>query len=205
VPAWVLAAVLFAALVVLGAAVRAGSLETVDHFAYRHLQPLRKGDWNALTAPAGPVLAPILLLAGVAAMRRPATVRLAWTLAFAGSIPIELVGKALIVRAHVDADLLPWHAHDGFPSGHTMRGVIVAGALAAACPPARVPLIVWAVANAALVEATGMHPLSEVVGGLLGGAALLACVRAARRKPAADASPEVAETAGDQRPTPATR
>jgi membrane-associated phospholipid phosphatase len=180
VPARALAAMLFVALIILGAAVRGGRLEGLDHFASIHLQPLRKGDWSLLTAPAGPVVAPLLLLVGVVAMRRPARVRAAWILVFAAGVAIEVVGKRLVVRAHVDADRLPWHAHDGFPSGHTLRGVVVAGALAAAWPAARIPLVVWAVVNAALVETTGMHPLSEVVGGLLGGAALVACVWASR-------------------------
>jgi membrane-associated phospholipid phosphatase len=205
VTAWALAATLFAALVVLGAVVRQGRLEAIDHFAYLHLQPLRKGDWSLLTTPAGPLAAPLLLIAGAVAMRRPATVRVAWMLVFAASIPIELAGKRLVLRPHVDADRLPWHAHDGFPSGHTMRGVILAGVLATAFPPARLPLIVWAAANAALVETTGMHPLSEVVGGLLGGAALVACVWAARRTRIVNEAPGRAQPAGDQEPTPAAR
>ena len=200
-PAWAVVAALFAALVVLGAAVRQGRLEVIDHFAYTHLQPLREGDWSLLTAPAGPLAAPFLLIAGAVAMRRPATVRVAWMLVFAASIPIELVGKRLVVRAHVDADRLPWHAHDGYPSGHTMRGVILAGALAAAFPQARLPLIAWAAANAALVETTGMHPLSEVVGGLLGGMALVACVWAARRTRVVDEAPGTSAPAGDGAPT----
>jgi len=199
VPAWVLVATLFAALIILGAAVRHGRLEAIDHFAYLHLQPLRKGDWSLLTTPAGPLAAPLLLIAGTVAMRRPAAVRVAWMLVFAASIPIELAGKRLVVRAHVDADRLPWHAHDGYPSGHAMRGVILAAVLAAAFPPARLPLIVWAAANAALVEATGMHPLSEVVGGLLGGAALAACMWATRRTRVADEEPGTAAPAGGRR------
>jgi membrane-associated phospholipid phosphatase len=175
---WVRAAVLFAALAALGVAVREGRLELVDHFAARHLQPLRKGDWSLLTAPAGPVAASLLVLAGVARIRRP-TVRAAWVLAFAAGIAIEVAGKRLVERAGIDADRLPWLAHDGFPSGHTMRGVLVAGVLASAWPRARRPLVAWAVANAVLVETTGMHPLSEVVGGLMAGVALIACVRAA--------------------------
>lgn len=196
-------ATLLAALVVLGAAVRQGRLEAVDHFAYLHLQPLRKGEWSLLTTPAGPLAAPLLLVAGALAMRRPAAVRLAWMLVFAASIPVELAGKRLVVRPHVDADRLPWLAHDGYPSGHTMRGVILAGVLAAAVPPARLPLIVWAGVNAALVETTGMHPLSEVAGGLLGGAALVACVWAARGTRAVDDAPGTAEPAGDRQPAPA--
>jgi membrane-associated phospholipid phosphatase len=180
VPVRALAATLFAVLVILGAAVRQGRVEGLDHFASVHFQPLRKGDWSLLTAPAGPVAAPLLLLVGAAAMRRPARIRAAWMLVFAASVAIEVVGKPLVERAHVDPDRLPWHAHDGFPSGHTMRGVIVAGALAAAWPAARIPLVVWAVANAALVATTGMHPLSEVVGGLVGGVALVACVWTSR-------------------------
>jgi len=198
--AWALVATLFAALVILGAAVRQGRLEAIDHFAYLHLQPLRTGDWSLVTTPAGPLAAPLLLIAGAVAMRRPATVRVAWMIVFAASIPIELAGKRLVVRPHVDADRLPWHAHDGYPSGHTMRGVVLAGVLAAAFPPARLPLIVWAAANAALVETTGMHPLSEVAGGLLGGAALVACVWAARRSRVADEEPGTAEPAGDRQP-----
>ncbi len=204
-PAWAVAVTLLAALVILGAAVREGRLEPVDHFAAQHLQPLRKGDWNLLTTPAGPVAASLLLLAAAATMRRPPRIRAAWMLVFAAGIAIEVVGKAAVVRSHVDADRLPWHAHEGFPSGHTMRGVIVAGALASAWPRARVPLIVWAVANAALVETTGMHPLSEVVGGLLAGMILVACVWAARRTDVVAGSPDPAEPAGDRRPTPAAR
>jgi membrane-associated phospholipid phosphatase len=205
VPAWALVSTLFTALVVLGFAVRQGRLEAVDHFAYLHLQPLRKGEWSLLTTPAGPLAAPLLLVAGVLAMRRPAMVRLAWMLVFAASIPIELAGKRLVVRPHVDADRQPWLAHDGYPSGHTMRGIVLAGVLAAAFPPVRLPLIVWAAANAALVETTGMHALSEVVGGLLGGAALVACVWAARRTRVVHDAPEPAEPAGDQQPAAAAR
>lgn len=124
--------------------------------------------------------ASLLVLAGAVRIRRAPGVRAAWLLAFAAGIAIEVTGKRLVERAGVDADRLPWLAHDGYPSGHTMRGILVAGVLASAWPRARRPLIAWAVANAALVEATGMHPLSEVGGGLLAGAALVACVRAAR-------------------------
>jgi membrane-associated phospholipid phosphatase len=86
-----------------------------------------------------------------------------------------------------------------------MRGIVLAGVLAAAFPPARIPLIVWAAANAALVETTGMHPLSEVVGGLLGGAALVACVWAARKTRVADGPPETLGPADDQQPAAAAR
>jgi membrane-associated phospholipid phosphatase len=180
VPSWVQAAALFAALAVLGAAVREGRLETVDHLAYQHLQPLRKGDWNLLTTAAGPVAASLLVLAGAARLRRAPRVRAAWVLAFAAGIAIEIAGKRLVERAGIDADRMPWMAHDGYPSGHTMRGVLVAGVLASVWPRARLALVAWAVTNAALVEATGMHPLSEVTGGLLAGMALIASVRAVR-------------------------
>jgi membrane-associated phospholipid phosphatase len=127
------------------------------------------------------VAASLLVLAGAVRLRRAPGVGAAWLLAFAAGIAIEVAGKRLVERAGIDADRLPWLAHDGYPSGHTMRGILVAGVLAGAWPRARRPLIAWAVANAALVEATGMHPLSEVVGGLLAGAALVVCVRAAGR------------------------
>jgi membrane-associated phospholipid phosphatase len=203
VPAWVAAAALFAGLVVLGTAVRQGDLEVVDHFAYMHLQPLRKGSWNLLTTPAGPVAASLLVLAATVRIRPRPGVRGAWLLVLAASVALEVVGKRLVVHAHVDPERLPWIAHDGYPSGHTMRGILVAGALASAWPRARLPIIVWAVANAALVETTGMHPLSEVVGGLLGGMALIACARVARRTPVVAEPDERGAGAAARRPTPA--
>jgi membrane-associated phospholipid phosphatase len=54
-----------------------------------------------------------------------------------------------------------------WPSGHALRCALVAGALAAAWPHLRVPLAIWLVAVAVLLELAGFHTPTDVVGGLL--------------------------------------
>ena len=66
-----------------------------------------------------------------------------------------------------------------FPSGHTMRAIVLAGALATAWPRFRWLAILWAAATVALIEISGMHSPSEVVGGVLGGLALIGAAWAA--------------------------
>ncbi|HZC30218.1 MAG TPA: hypothetical protein VE261_01790, partial [Gaiellaceae bacterium] len=61
-----------------------------------------------------------------------------------------------------------------YPSGHTIRAVV----LAAAWPPARP----WAVAAIAMLEIGGFHVPTDIAGGLLLAAALLAGRRLARRR-----------------------
>ena len=61
---------------------------------------------------------------------------------------------------------------DSFPSGHTLRVVLVAAAFAS--PWA----VAWAVAAIVLIQLAGWHTPSDVVGGLLLGLLALLCARA---------------------------
>jgi membrane-associated phospholipid phosphatase len=69
---------------------------------------------------------------------------------------------------------------DSFPSGHTLRAVMVAGAIASPWAAA------WAVAAVVLLQLAGWHTPTDVAGGLLlGASALLArggAARALRRR-----------------------
>jgi membrane-associated phospholipid phosphatase len=177
---WAVPAALFAALAGLGAAVEEGALRGIDHFGYAHLQPLHRGDWSRLADLASPGVASVLMAIAAFRLRRDALLAAAWLAAFAAGVVMELVSKAIVVHPSRNPDAVPWLAHEGFPSGHAMRGLLVAGAMSAAWPRARGPLVAWAVANAVVVEVTRMHPVSEVVGGVIAGLALVTAVGAVR-------------------------
>jgi membrane-associated phospholipid phosphatase len=178
---WTAPAALFVALAVLGAAVERGALRGIDHFGYTHLQPLHMGDWSHLADVASPAIA--CALVAIAALRLRSDVGLAtgWLVALGAGAAIELVCKPIVEHPYPRADEMPWLAHQGFPSGHAMRGLIVAGAVSAAWPRVRGLLAAWAIVNAALVEVTRMHTLSEVIGGVVAGLALATAVGAIRR------------------------
>jgi len=177
---WAAPAALFMALTVLGAAVEVGALQGIDHFGYTHLQPLHRGDWSRLPDVASPAIASALVVIAAVRLRGDPRLGTAWVAALGAGAAIELIGKPLVAHRYPHPDEVPWLAHEGFPSGHTMRGLIVAGALSAAWPRARGLLVAWAVVNAVLVEVTRMHVISEVVGGAVAGLALATAVGAAR-------------------------
>lgn len=178
---WAAPAALFVALAALGAAVERGAVRGIDRFGYAHLQPLHKGDWSHLADVASPVIACALVAVAALRLRSDARLAAAWLAALGAGAAVELICKPIIEHPYPHPDEMPWLAHEGFPSGHAMRGVIVAGALSAAWPRARGVLVAWAVANAVLVEVTRMHVPSEVIGGVIAGLALATAVHAVRR------------------------
>jgi membrane-associated phospholipid phosphatase len=198
---WAAPAALFAALAALGAAVEQGALRAIDRFGYAHLQPLHRGDWSHLADAASPAIACALVAIAAVRLRSDTRLAAAWLAVLGLGAAIELVCKPLVEHPNPRPDEMPWLAHEGFPSGHAMRGVIVAGALSAAWPRARGVLIAWAVANAISVEVTRMHVPSEVIGGVLAGVALTTAVQAVRR-PADTRAPagDPYGTAGARRP-----
>jgi membrane-associated phospholipid phosphatase len=198
---WAAPAALVVALATLGAAVDRGALRGIDRFGYVHLQPLHKGDWSHLADVASPAIACALVAIAALRLRSDARLATAWLAALGAGAAIELVCKPIVEHPYPRPYEMPWLAHEGFPSGHAMRGLIVAGALSAAWPRARGMLVAWAIVNAVLVEATRMHTLSEVVGGVIAGLALATAVAAVRR-PADVQAParEHCDTAGAAQP-----
>jgi membrane-associated phospholipid phosphatase len=187
--AWVIPGALFGAFLILAWAVHAHHLRGLDQFGYSHLQPLRGTSWQHLTDPVEAPFAALLMVVALLRLRDRPRLAAAWAAAFAASFVIELIGKAVIQRPFANPSHPLWIVHGTFPSGHTMRAVIVAGALAAAWPRAGRPLAAWALVTAALVELTGMHVMSEVAGGLLAGLALVTAVWLVTRRPPAPVGP----------------
>ncbi len=184
----VVVAALYAALAAL---VAAGTFTGLDQWAVEHAMPgahfhakqvslldslfpfvgahTRSG-WglavNLVTLPAGAVVS----LAILALLRQ-------WTLAavcIAADL-VELLCKHVLTRPALHAGrfhIVPFDS--SFPSGHALRTVIVAAALAAAWPRARALVAVWACASIALLLLAGWHTPSDLAGGgVLGGLALL--------------------------------
>jgi membrane-associated phospholipid phosphatase len=193
------AAALYAALAVL---VATGALNGIDQWAIDHLMlhvgggdapslfesavPLLHSGWsswvsaltNVVTLPGQSVISLLILLA----VRDPR-----WLLAWVMGTGIELLSKAVIVRP-------PLYGPEGhiagfdssFPSGHTIRILFVAAALATVWPRARPLLAAWAITALAFLELGGHHVPSDIAGGIVlaafvvGALALLASARGAR-------------------------
>jgi membrane-associated phospholipid phosphatase len=125
---------------------------------------------QVVTLPAQVVLSGILVAAACAALRRQGRpeAALAWAAAWGLATAIEVVCKAALVRPALYRHGVHLVALDSsWPSGHAVRGAITAAALAAAWPRLRLPLALWVVAVAVLLETAGFHTPSDVLGGLL--------------------------------------
>lgn len=177
----------FAALAVL---VAAGAFTGLDQWAIDHLMPggsftahepslvdalvpLHATHWhdpwsvavNVVTLPASFLIALALL---VWRSRLLAALLL-------GAVAVETLCKLVLDRPALHHGSL--HVvgfDDSFPSGHTLRTVIVAGAFLS-------PLTaLWALASIVLVELAGWHTPTDIAGGILLGLLALLCARALR-------------------------
>ncbi|HKI92774.1 MAG TPA: phosphatase PAP2 family protein [Gaiellaceae bacterium] len=200
---------LAAAYATLAGLVAAGTLSHADQWAIDHLMPggsdsssketfadavipLVHTHWrDPLDAVASLVTLPGQvvvsgLLVGVAALlllargRREAA--LVWPATWFAATAIEVLCKSTLARP-----ALYRHGHHlvgydaSWPSGHTLRVLIVAATFAAVWPRARAALALWAAAALPLLVASGAHTPSDVAGGLLLVALLLLAAGAAER------------------------
>ncbi|HXR11060.1 MAG TPA: phosphatase PAP2 family protein [Gaiellaceae bacterium] len=194
-------AVAYAALALL---VAAGRLTSIDRWAVYHampgeyfrgarptivnaLVPLWGTTWNNVTAvvtnlvtlPAALLLATAVVVAACAALRGRAAVALA--AAYVAGNAVEELTKATLTRP-----ALYWHGlhlaafDNSFPSGHTIRTVLVATAVGWAWPRAARWAALWAACSVAMLELGGAHVPSDIVGGLLLAGPLVLAARALR-------------------------
>jgi len=211
-------AVLAAAFAALAVLVAAGSLTGIDQWSVDHLMPgasfsaakqttvesivpLLGAHWhpwlhaaaNIWTLPASVLPSLAIAGAGWLVLRRRGRRRTAvvWALAWVAGTAVEVLCKAAITRPALHADGLHLAGFDNaFPSGHTIRTVLVAATIAVAWPAARVWVAAWAGVGILLTELAGFHTPSDVAGGLVLAALL---VDLARRW--TDSSAQVPESA----------
>jgi membrane-associated phospholipid phosphatase len=176
--AWL--AAVYAALAVL---VATGALNGVDQWAIDHLMAVvGSGESPSLVEAAVPLLhagwhSSVSVVANIVTVPAQAFVSLAivlavrrrrWLAAWLAGNAIEFLCKHIIVRPPLHGP----HGHllgfdSSFPSGHALRAVIVALALAAVWPRARPLLAVWVAASLVLLVAGGHHVPSDIAGGVV--------------------------------------
>jgi membrane-associated phospholipid phosphatase len=184
-----------AAYAALAGLVAAGAVNGIDRWAVAHAMPGAHGGthkptlaealvpflhahWSnaydvatdVVTVPASVVVSLLVLVA----LRRPALLA-AWV---AGNAVEELC-KLTITRPALYSHGVHVVGFDSsFPSGHTLRTMVVAAAVWVAWPRLRPLAVAWAVASVALLELDGWHVPSDLAGGLLLALLLLGLLRA---------------------------
>ncbi len=114
---------------------------------------------NVVTAPAS-FLVSLLVLLGLRRRR--------WIAAWLACTVVEEIGKTLLTRPALYSHGVHLVAFDSsYPSGHTIRTVVLAAAVASRWPAARGVAAAWAVAALVLLEVDGWHAPSDIAGGLL--------------------------------------
>jgi membrane-associated phospholipid phosphatase len=128
--------------------------------------PLRHVRWdngwaiavNLVTLPAALVVSVVL---AALLSRRLAVVLLA-------AVAVEVICKTVIdgpALFHNGSHIAAFDS--SFPSGHALRTVILAGAVAVAVPRLRAAAIAWAVASIVLLELAGWHTPTDLAGGVV--------------------------------------
>jgi membrane-associated phospholipid phosphatase len=190
-----LAAGAFAALAAL---VAHGSLTSLDEWAVHHampeahftggkptlveaLVPLWDSSWhgavavttNLVTLPAAFLISTAIVASACFVVRGGAAV--AFAAAYVAGNVVEELTKETLTRPALFAHGLHLAAFDNsFPSGHTIRGVFVAVAVACVWPRAWRWAVLWAASSMAMLELGAQHVPSDIAGGLLLGAGLAA-------------------------------
>ena len=159
------------------------------------LVPLWNAPWHGavhivaelVTLPAS--FTPATAIVAVAALRLHRRPAVALAAAYAFGNVVEVVTKAALTRPALGVSGFD----NSYPSGHAMRAVLVAVAVAAAWPRARAWAAGWAASAIVFVEVGGFHVPSDIAGGLLLTGALLAttssCLQLGARSTAVRPSP----------------
>ncbi|MGH3000463.1 MAG: phosphatase PAP2 family protein, partial [Gaiellaceae bacterium] len=212
------AAALAAAFAALAGLVAAGELTSIDQWAIDHAMPgadfagkptfadavipLWGVQWHGAlhilselwTLPAS--FTPATLVVVAACLRLRGRVVVALALAYVAGNAVEVLVKGTLTRPPLFEGGLHLTGFDGsYPSGHTVRIVLVATAIAWAWPRLASWAAAWAVASVALLLFGGQHVPSDIAGGLLIAAALVLTTSSWTRR----------ARSTDRRPSPACR
>jgi membrane-associated phospholipid phosphatase len=103
----------------------------------------------------------------------------AFGIALAAAVAVEVLCKEVLVRPALHHGSFHIATFDSsFPSGHALRTVIVAAAIASIRPRARSFAAAWAIGSIVLLLLAGWHTPTDLAGGVLvGGLALLGARR----------------------------
>jgi membrane-associated phospholipid phosphatase len=200
---WRVAASCAAAFTLAAILVASGAATSLDEYAMRHLMPgfnptgqapplLRSlerplggaslADWGDLvTSPAALVPASLLILTGLLFLLRRGRrlTALAYAAAFLLGNGIEALTKLTLTRPALSASWNGASVHarafdNSFPSGHTLRAVLLAALAVTLWQRAGLLAVAWAGAVIVTLVEKGFHTPSDVAGGLLLGTCLLA-------------------------------
>ncbi len=199
-------AALAAAYAALAVLVVGGTVTGIDQWAVDHLMPGLSGDsdkatlleavvpllhahWstalrvvgNVVTLPAQVVISTVLAGACCLVLRRRGRGRaaVAWVAVWLAGTAVEVSFKTVLERPLLESHGRPLDAFaSSFPSGHTLRSVLLAALIGAVWAGARLPAALWAGASLILLELDGWHVPSDIAGGAL--LALLGVVVARR-------------------------
>jgi membrane-associated phospholipid phosphatase len=142
------------------------------------LVPLLHYDWssgyavaaNIVTLPASFIISLAIAFACSRALAA----------ALVAAVAVELLCKEGLTRpALYDGSFHIGPFDSSFPSGHALRTVIVAAAIAWTWPRARPVAVAWAIASIVLLELAGWHTPTDLGGGVILGALALLGARAA--------------------------
>jgi membrane-associated phospholipid phosphatase len=136
--------------------------------------------------PASVLVSGLVVAVATVLFRRRGQVRMAaiWSSAWLIGNAIELAGKSALDRprlrwAHDGVRTVIPSFHNSFPSGHTIRSLVVVAIVVSLWPRARRPAIVWALLVLPFLVVRADHTPSDVLGGLCVGLALLLVARSA--------------------------
>jgi membrane-associated phospholipid phosphatase len=180
------------------------------------LRPVVSGDRSAIASICAIVFAPadtlaaLILVAGTGlALRRRGHSRagVAWMAALLAGLAIEVIGKALVdqLAFGTSVTVLGVTIDGSYPSGHTIRSVILAAMVASVWPQARHAMIAWVVVVTVLLEIGGLHVPSDITGGFLLGGALASAALARGGRPIRAVAPDVPVQSGGHAPAQAPR
>ena len=224
-------AALVLALAVLTVLVAAGTLTRVDQFSLDHLMPwfrltrhhasstagfyqpfgLHTSTWTKLldlwTYPCSLLISGLVVAYAAAALwrREGPAVALAPAAVWLVGNGIEVIGKHTITRPALASGPARTRVavfNNSFPSGHMIRGLVVAFAVALVWPRATRAVALWLLFVPVALVLSAAHTITDVIGGILAGLILLIGARlllgasrararypSARKRPGGRASP----------------